>query len=389
MIDKHHIASRMRDIEPFHVMALLARARELESQGRDIVHMEIGEPDFATAQPIIDAGHEALSQGLTHYTSAQGLLELREAISQFYRQQYNAHVSPQRIIVTPGASGALQLVCGILINPGERVLMADPGYPCNRHFVRMVEGVAVSIPVDAETNYQLTASHIREHWDENTVAALVASPSNPTGTLVAGDELRAMLSVISGQQGALIVDEIYHGLVYGEKAASATQFSEDVFVVNSFSKYFGMTGWRLGWLVVPEAYIDAAHRLAQNIFLAAPTISQYAALAAFSVESIAVLELRRDEFSRRRDYLLTALRELGFDIPVTPQGAFYLYANCTRFSRDSFSFANTLLEDAGVAITPGLDFGSYKANEHVRFAYTTSLERLKEGVQRIKAFIQG
>lgn len=389
MIDKHHIASRMRDIEPFHVMALLARARELESQGRDIVHMEIGEPDFATAQPIIDAGHEALSQGLTHYTSAQGLLELREAISQFYRQQYNAHVSPQRIIVTPGASGALQLVCGILINPGERVLMADPGYPCNRHFVRMVEGVAVSIPVDAETNYQLTASHIREHWDENTVAALVASPSNPTGTLVAGDELRAMLSVISGQQGALIVDEIYHGLVYGEKAASATQFSEDVFVVNSFSKYFGMTGWRLGWLVVPEAYIDAAHRLAQNIFLAAPTISQYAALAAFSVESIAALELRRDEFSRRRDYLLTALRELGFDIPVTPQGAFYLYANCTRFSRDSFSFANTLLEDAGVAITPGLDFGSYKANEHVRFAYTTSLERLKEGVQRIKAFIQG
>lgn len=388
MNDKVHIARRMNDIKSFHVMALLARARELESQGRDIVHMEIGEPDFVTPEPVIEAGRQALSQGLTHYTPAQGLPELREAISKFYLHRYMADVSPERIIVTPGASGALQLVCSILVNPGERVLMADPGYPCNRHFVRLVEGEAVTIPVGAGTDYQLNSTLLYDHWDSKTIAALVSSPANPTGTLITRDELRKMLSVVEVNSGTLIVDEIYHGLVYGDNASSATELSDKVFVVNSFSKYFGMTGWRLGWLVVPDEYIDAAQRLAQNIFLAAPTVSQYAAITALEDSSINILESRRKEFEQRRDYLLPALRDLGFDIPVTPRGAFYLYANCSKFTDDSFAFANALLEEAGVAITPGIDFGDHKASQHVRFAYTTALDRLEEGVERIRKFIR-
>ena len=384
-----HIADRMADIQPFHVMALLGRARELEAQGRSIIHMEIGEPDFVTAQPIIDAGIQALQDGHTHYTPTTGLPDLREAISDFYKQRYGVDVPARRIIITPGASGALQLAFSILINPGDAVVLADPGYPCNRHFVRLVEGQTLSAQVDATTHYQLNADILAQSWTDNTVAAMLASPSNPTGTLVAEDDMRAMHNYVQGQGGTLVVDEIYHGLVYDKQAQTALSVADDIFIVNSFSKYFGMTGWRLGWLVVPEGYIDAADRLAQNIFLAAPTLAQHAALAAFEPDTMTILEQRRVEFAQRRGYLLPALRELGFDIPVTPDGAFYLYANCTKFSSDSYQFANDLLEQVGVSITPGIDFGDYRAADYVRFAYTTSIENLKEGVARIKAFVQG
>lgn len=387
MSKKPHIAVRMNDIQPFHVMALLGRARELEAQGRDIVHMEIGEPDFTTAQPIIDAGVKALQAGQTHYTPSVGLPALRESISAFYKQRYDVDVPARRIVITPGASGALQLIFSVLVNPGDAVLMADPGYPCNRHFVRLNEGDPVGVPVDANTDYQLTADLLEEYWSENTVAAMLASPSNPTGTIVSEEALCAMHSVAQKRGGHLIVDEIYHGLVYDEDIGTALAIDDDVFVINSFSKYFGMTGWRVGWLVAPEGYIDAIDRLAQNVFLAASTPAQHAALAAFKPESIEILEQRRDEFSERRDYLLPALHDLGFDIPVTPQGAFYLYANCSKFTDDSFQFANELLEEAGVAITPGIDFGSNKPEQHVRFAYTTSIENLKKGVERIKDFL--
>lgn len=383
-----HIAARMNDIQPFHVMALLGRARELEAQGRDIVHMEIGEPDFTTAQPIIDAGIKALQEGQTHYTPSVGLPALRETISAFYKQRYGVDVPARRIVITPGASGALQLIFSVLVNPGDAVLMADPGYPCNRHFVRLNEGEPVGVAVGAGTDYQLTADLLEQHWSENTVAAMLASPSNPTGTIVSHDSLRAMHAVTEKHNGTLVVDEIYHGLVYDEDIETALSVSEDIFVINSFSKYFGMTGWRVGWLVAPEAYIDAIDRLAQNVFLAASTLAQHAALAAFKPETVAILEQRRAEFSARRDYLLPALRELGFEIPVTSQGAFYLYANCSRFTDDSYAFANDLLEEAGVAITPGIDFGSNKPEQHVRFAYTTSLENLKKGVERIKGFLE-
>ena len=381
-------AARMKSIQPFHVMALLARARELESAGRSIIHMEIGEPDFVTPQPVIDAGVAALSAGHTHYTPATGLPGLRERIAGFYQARYGVDVAPGRIVITPGASAALQLVLAALVNPQDRVMMADPGYPCNRNFVHLLNGRPVGIEVTAASAYQPTIAQVRDGWDASTVALLTASPSNPTGTLLDTGTLRAFFDIAAAHNGALIVDEIYHGLTYGRQAETALSVSGDVIVINSFSKYFGMTGWRLGWLVAPEALVPELDKLAQNLFLAAPTVSQHAALAAFSEENIAILEARREEFRRRRDFLLPALRELGFDIPVTPDGAFYLYAGCSRFTGDSFHFTEQLLEEAGVAITPGIDFGGFRPQQHVRFAYTTSMENLQEGVTRLAAFLQ-
>ena len=378
----------MSDIQPFHVMALLARARELEAQGRSIIHMEIGEPDFPTPQTVIDAGMRALQKGNIHYTPALGLPQLREAIAAFYLERYGLRISPSRIIVTPGASGALLLALGILINPGEKVLMSDPGYPCNRHFVRLIESLPIGIGTDAATGYQLTSDLIAKHWDAMTTAVMIASPANPTGTLVGPDSLRAIVEKVQALGGKLIADEIYHGLVYQGEAATALSVSDEVFVINSFSKYFGMTGWLLGWLVAPETYVRDADRLAQNIFLAASTPAQYAALAAFQPETIAILEQRCAEFQRRRDYLLPALRNLGLDVPIIPQAAFYLYADCSRFTENSEAFAWEALERAGVAITPGVDFGNHEARRHVRFAYTTSLENLREGVRRLDAFLR-
>ena len=380
-------AERMGSIQPFHVMALLARARELEAEGRSIIHMEIGEPDFVTPQPVIDAGIKALQAGYTHYTPAVGLQVLRERIAEFYRVRYGVDIDPQRVIVTPGASAALQLILAAVVNPGEQVLMADPGYPCNRNFVYLLNGQPLGIPVTAASNYQPTPQQVRDDWTEQVAALLVASPSNPTGTLLGEQTLREYHAIAAARGGCLIVDEIYHGLVYGEQASTALAVSDEIFVVNSFSKYFGMTGWRLGWLIAPQAYVADMDKLAQNLFLAAPTIAQHAALKAFDEENINILETRRHEFRQRRDFLLPALRDIGFDIPVIPDGAFYLYANCSRFTDDSFSFSSRLLEEAGVAITPGIDFGINQPETHVRFAYTTSLENLQEGVRRLREFV--
>jgi len=382
------IARRLQSITPFHVMALLARARQLEAEGRSIVHMEIGEPDFVTPAPIVEAGIAALKSGYTHYTPALGLPALRAAIAQHYHERFAVDVSPERIVVTPGASGALQLLTAVLVDPGCRVLMTDPGYPCNRNFVHLYGGEPVAIPVSAAQGYQLDVATLRAHWTENTVAALIASPSNPTGTVLSRTAMAALLDAVRDYGGRLIVDEIYQNLYYRDEPCTALQYGDDVFVINSFSKYFGMTGWRLGWLVAPQAFIAPLEMLAQNLFLAAPTPAQHAALAAFHPDTLAILEQRRNEFRARRDYLLPALRSLGFVIHREPEGAFYLYADCSRFSDDSFAFANTLLETAGVAITPGIDFGASAANRHVRFAYTTSLEQLQLGVQRLAEFLQ-
>jgi len=379
----------MGDIESFQVMDLLARARELEGQGRDIVHMEIGEPDFPTPEPITAAAQRALAEGKTHYTPALGLPALRQAIAGFYRQRYGISVSPERIVITPGASGALLLALGVLLNPGEGVLLADPGYPCNRHFVRFLDAAARPVPVDADTAWQLAPRHVEQYWDERTIGAMVASPSNPTGTLLGREELAALAAVVAARGGTLIADEIYHGLTYGERAVSALEVAAEAFVINSFSKYFQMTGWRLGWLVVPGGYVREVEKLAQNLFIAPSTPAQYAALAAFEPETLAILEARRAEFQRRRDYLAPALRELGFDIPLTPQGAFYIYADCSRLVADSRQFSRDLLEQAGVAVTPGADFGSHRPERYLRFAYTTDLARLQEGVERIRRLVEG
>ena len=383
------VAQRLDGVEPFHVLELAARAAELEAAGRNIVHMEIGEPDFLSPKPVCEAGMRVIETGRLFYTPALGLPVLRETIAGFYRTRYGVDVSPSRIIITSGASGALLLAIAVLIDNGDEVLMADPGYPCNRNFVRMMGGVADEIAVGADSGYQLTPELVAQRWTPRTRAVMVASPSNPTGTLMADAALKEIAAIAAARGGVMIVDEIYHGLVYEGDYSTALKFSDQVFVINSFSKYFNMTGWRLGWMVVPEAYLRAFEKLSQNIYLSSPTPSQHAAVAAFEPETIAILEARRAEFKTRRDYLLPALRELGFRIPVVPQGAFYLYADCSALCDDSFAFVRDLLESAGVAITPGADFGANAANKHVRFAYTNAVPVLAEGVRRIAAYLRG
>jgi len=384
---QNKLARRAGKIVPFYVMDLLTRAKELERSGRSVIHMEVGEPDFVTAQPIIEAGKRALDAGHTGYTPAAGIPELRKVIAQHYQDRFNISVDPRRVVVTPGSSGALQLILGVLVDPGEEVLMTDPGYPCNKNFVEVFSGIPVPLDVGPETGYQLSADLVERRWGDQTCAVLVASPSNPTGTLLPRAEMERIYEVVRSKKGILIVDEIYQELVYGGDKFTVLDIGDDIFVINSFSKYFGMTGWRLGWLVAPESYVDNIDCLAQNIFLSCSAPAQYAALQAFSAQGLEIMEERRKAFRERRDFLLPALTELGFDIAVKPEGAFYLYANCSRLTEDSFKFCYDLLEAEGVAITPGKDFGSNKPEQHIRFAYTTSIEKMEEAVSRLKRFI--
>ena len=383
----HRLASRMSHIAPFEVMEIQTAARELERQGKDVIHMEIGEPDFTTPRPIVDAAIAALNTTPMFYTSALGIQPLREAIAAFYASKYGVAVSPERIIITAGSSAALLLAFGVLLNPGDEVLMADPGYPCNRHFVRAMEGVPRTVPVGPEHVYQLAAGDIGAHWNERSVATLVASPSNPTGTLIAPDELKRIHAEVSSRGGTLIVDEIYQGLTYGVAPSTALSISDDLFVINSFSKYFQMTGWRLGWLVAPPAYVRKVETLAQNLFISASTPAQHAALAAFHPDTLAILEERRAEFETRRDFLLPALRSLGFQVPVVPQGAFYIYADSSNIATDSFTLAGRILRESHVAVTPGKDFGRASPEKHIRIAYTQTVPRLGEAVERMRGVI--
>jgi aspartate/methionine/tyrosine aminotransferase len=381
------LAARMAQIEPFHVMELMARAQALEAEGRSIIHLEVGEPDFATADPILEAAQRFLSGGHVHYTAALGLRALREAISGFYSARYGLDISPERIVVTAGASGALLLALGVLVNPGDEWLLPDPGYPCNRHFVRMLEGKPVALPVGADSNYQPTAQQVETIWSERTMGLMLASPANPTGTLLDQNAMASLAAVVATRSGTLLMDEIYHGLSYGVDATSALAHSDDIFVINSFSKYFGLTGWRLGWLVAPQRYVREIEKLAQNLYIAPSTVAQHAALAAFRPETLAILEARRHEFSLRRDLLLPGLRKLGFKVDAEPQGAFYVYADSSGLAADSFELAIQLLTEAGVAATPGLDFGSNAPQRHMRFAYTIDRKRIAEGLVRMAAFL--
>ena len=380
-------ASRLQKIAPFHVMELLARAKALEAQGRDIIHMEVGEPDFTTPPQIVAAAQAHLASGRVFYTPALGLPELRDAIANFYATRYGVSVPSSRIVVTAGASGALLLALACLCEPGSEWLVTDPGYPCNANFIRSCEGVPVGIPVTGENNFQPTLADLQRYWNERTAGALFASPANPTGTLLDDEVLATIANYVREQRGQLIVDEIYHGLTYERDATTALQFGDDIFVVQSFSKYFNMTGWRLGWLVVPERFARDVEKLAQNLFIAASTPAQYAALAAFQPDTLALLESRRAEFGRRRDFLLPEIEKLGFKISAKPQGAFYLYADCSGLTADSERFARDLLETAGVALTPGIDFGSSAPKSHVRLAYTTDTERLAEAVDRLRRYL--
>ena len=377
----------MKDISPFYVMELLQRARELQNQGEDIIHMEIGEPDFPTPEGIVQAGIDHIRTGQVKYTPAAGLPELREKIAEYYQERYSVFVEKERIFITPGASGAFLLTLGASLNPGEEVLLADPCYPCNCNFIKLFGGLAKLIPVNEQSDYQLNGKLIEKHWSKHTKAALIASPSNPTGTIITGNDLHQSIEVVNRRGGCFYSDEIYHGLVYSSEVVSALQYSDQVFVINSFSKYFGMTGWRIGWVIVPENFCSSVKKLAQNIFISTSSHSQYAALAAFSDTNFVELESRKDEFARRGNFLYQELQRLGFDIAVKPEGAFYIYADCSQFTDDSFQFARDLLETEGVAVTPGKDFGMNHPEKYIRFAYTTSLDRLEQGVGRLERFI--
>ncbi|GIK85591.1 MAG: aminotransferase [Betaproteobacteria bacterium] len=376
-------AARVRDIAPFHVMEVQTAARALEAAGRSVVHMEIGEPDFPTPPAVLDAARDALAGGGIYYTSALGLPALREAIARHYGERYGVDVDPGRIVVTAGSSGALLLAMALLVNRDEQILLADPGYPCNRHFVRVLEGEPVGIPVGPGQSYQLAADLVDAHWTARTRGVLIASPSNPTGTTVSPAAMRDIARVVDDRGGRLIVDEIYLGLSYEGEPRSALALGDELFVVSSFSKYFNMTGWRLGWIVAPPRHVRDLEKLAQNLYIAPSTVAQHAALACFRPETLALLEARRQAFRERRDFLVPALRSLGFGVPVMPGGGFFVYADCSRFSRDSLAFCRDVLEATGVAFTPGVDFGTHRGNEHVRFAYTVALDKLRDGVERL------
>lgn len=379
---------RAADIDSFKVMDLLKRAKELDVQGHDVVHMVAGEPDFATAEPVAAAAKNAIDRGLTQYTPAAGIPELRARIAQWYQTRYGLDISPERVIVTPGASGALLMVFSLLAEPGQTFMMSDPGYPCNPRFLRLVEARGQLVPCSVEDHFQLTPETIREHWKPETAGVLLASPANPTGSVVHKDELRNIAETVKAMGGNLVVDELYHGLTYGFDANSVLEVEPDAFVLNSFSKYFGMTGWRLGWMVAPEEAVPELEKLAQNLFISPPTVSQYAALAAFEPESLAIFEQRRQAFQERRDLLVSGLRDLGFDIPFTPEGAFYVYAGASHLTDNTYDFCWSLLEEDKVATTPGVDFGGYRSNEFIRFSYTTGLDRIEEALNRLHKRIQ-
>jgi len=364
-------------------MKVLQRAKELEAAGRKIVHMEVGEPDFTTAGPIVEAAKHALNCGFTHYSNAAGIEPLREAIAGFYGQRYGVAVDSNRIFVTPGASGGLNLLANLLIDPGDGILLADPAYPCNRNYIRLMGGEPQLIPVNQATSFQPSVELLDRYYSPNSTGLWLASPANPSGTIIDRERLQGLQAWAAGKGLHTVMDEIYHGLHYVEDMLSLLELTNDGFVVNSFSKYFGMTGWRIGWIVVPEQYIELVNVLAQNLFIAASTIAQHAALAAFEPAAVEIFESRRQAFRERRDFLVQALRDIGFSISHVTEGAFYLYAGIDKFSNDSEEFCQRMLEHHGVAITPGTDFGEYQARRYVRFAFTTDMDDLRLGVERL------
>jgi aspartate/methionine/tyrosine aminotransferase len=377
------LARRVGRIAPFEVMEVLAQAQRMQAAGADVIHLEVGEPDFPTPEPVVQAATRALESEPMFYTPSLGLPALREAIAQFYADRYGLEIAIDRIVVTAGSSAALLLALGMILDVGDHALIGDPGYPCNRHFVTFVDAEPVLVPTDATTDYQVTADLLAAAWTPQTRAVIAASPSNPTGTLIAPDEWARIAALCRERHATLVADEIYQGLVYGRDPSTVLALTDEVIVVNSFSKYFQMTGWRLGWLVVPDGATREIEKLSQNLFICPSTVAQHAALAAFTPETIAILEERRSELQHRRDVLLAALPEIGFGIPARPDGAFYIYADVSDLTDDSFAFAREVLDQTAVALTPGRDFGFAAPDRHMRIAYTQPIRRLQEAVERI------
>ena len=391
------ISTRASRIEPFYVMevakAAQAMAREVAGTRKPMIFLNIGEPDFTAPPQVAEAAARAIAAGATQYTQSLGLDALRERISGWYQQRFGVNVPARRIVVTAGASAALQLACLALVDAGDEILMPDPSYPCNRHFVSAAEGTAVLVPTTAEERFQLTADKVRAAWTDKTRGVLLASPSNPTGTSIAPDELRRIHNVVQERGGITLIDEIYLGLSYEEQFGhTALAIDDNIISINSFSKYFNMTGWRLGWMVVPEALVPVVERLAQNLFICASTISQHAALACFEDESIAEYERRRAEFKARRDFFIPALQSLGLNVPVMPDGAFYAWADCTQAAQrlgvtGSWDFAFELMRRAHIAVTPGRDFGTFDPERFIRFSTANSMAQLEESVARLRTLL--
>ncbi len=391
------ISARAQRIEPFYVMevakAASQLAREFAHSDRPMIFLNIGEPDF-TAPPLVqEAAARAIRDGLTQYTQATGLESLRERISNWYTTRFAVSVPARRIVVTAGASAALQLACLALIEAGDEILMPDPSYPCNRHFVSAAEGRAVLVPTTAGERFQLSAAKVEAHWSDRSRGVLLASPSNPTGTSIHPEELRRIHAFVSGQGGITLLDEIYLGLSYDETFGhTGLALGDQVISINSFSKYFNMTGWRLGWLVVPEALVPVIERLAQNLFICPSTVAQHAALACFEADSLAEYEHRRAQFKARRDWFIPRLDAMGLAVPVVPDGAFYAWADCSRACRrlgidDSWEFAFEVMRRAHVAVTPGRDFGSARTRDFVRFSTASSMGHLQEAAARLAALL--
>ena len=380
--DAQRHAERMQEIQPFRVMEVMARAAELEAAGQSVVHFEVGEPDFVSAEPIVQAGIKALEEGRTKYTQATGLPALRAAIADYYAT-LGVVVDPERVIVTTGASGGLSMLTTLLLNPGESILITDPGYPCNEVFVRQVGGHPVRVATAASNEFQPTASDLAAAWQDTTRGVLLASPANPTGTMLPLDTVAQVARLCTSRGGFFVLDEIYQGITADAPYATGLEIVDDLFVLNSFSKYFGMTGWRLGWVVVPDRSVDDMAKLAQNLFICPPAPAQYAALAAFSDAAMATHRARAEIFGQRRDLLLAGLQSLGFVVPVVPTGAFYLYVDISHLGLSSDEFCTKLLNEYHVAVTPGHDFGEHDCDRYVRFAYTTSEQEIVEGLDRI------
>jgi aspartate/methionine/tyrosine aminotransferase len=388
------ISQRAQKIEPFYVMEVGKAASQLAAQvahtDKPMIFVNIGEPDF-TAPPLVqEAAQRAIRDGVTQYTQANGMHALRERISAWYASRFGVQVPARRIVITAGASAALQLACLALIEAGDEVLMPDPSYPCNRHFVAAADGIAKLIACTPQERFQLTADKVQTAWTNETKGVLLASPSNPTGTSIHPDELRRIHNVVSQRGGVTMIDEIYLGLSHDATfGQSALKIDDQIISINSFSKYFNMTGWRLGWMVVPDTLVTVVENLAQHLYICPSTVSQRAALACFEDASITEYERRRAEFKARRDYFIPALRSLGFEVPVEPDGAFYVYADCSKIENKlavtgSWDFCFEMMHRAHIAITPGRDFGYDTTHKFVRFSAASSMQDLQTAIARMR-----
>ena len=383
------LAQRCNDVVPFYAVELFKQANALSAQGHDVISLGIGEPDFTAPSQVVETLNRASKAGLSAYTPPLGLSALREAIAGWYASHFNAPVDPARIAITAGASGALMLATLALINPGDEVLLPDPSYPANQNFVVAAGGRPRLIPSTAEKRFQLSAEDVRQHWSPATRGVLIASPSNPTGTRISSAELAELVAEVRKRDGFIIMDEIYLGLYYGEKPQSALALDDDIIIINSFSKYFHMTGWRLGWMIAPADMIPTLDKLAANLTICAPSLAQHAAVTCFEPEVLHIYENRRLSFEQRLQYLLPELQKLGLVVPVVPDGAFYIYADIREHSQDSNDFSQRLLTEAHVAAVPGRDFGPHHARNMLRFSYTVGQNRLEEAVARMTKLLSG